>query len=270
MATIHLKVLDINIVVQCEDELSDRLITEGYDAFVVPSDLAPELHYSIRPLDDHNHELVFNQSEVIRAVNTYELLYLFEKHITIELQKLRRDLLFIHGAALEHEGKCCLVSGPSGNGKSTFTWAALHHGFNYMSDELVPIDLKSGLANCYPHAVCLKKEPPAPYSLPEQTLYTEYTMHVPTSALSCKTVVEPVPLKAIFFVRYDPESAQPAVQPISTAAASAHIYHNALNLLAHERYGLDAAIKVASLCETFELITNDLQRSCQLVIDTIH
>jgi hypothetical protein len=47
-----------------------------------------------------------------------ELLYIVEKDLTIELQKLRRDLYFLHAAALAIAQNAFLLVAPSGGGKS--------------------------------------------------------------------------------------------------------------------------------------------------------
>ena len=49
-----------------------------------------------------------------------------------------------------------LLAGASGNGKSTTAWALLHRGFQYLSDELAPLDLSAMTVHAFPHALCLK------------------------------------------------------------------------------------------------------------------
>jgi len=45
--------------------------------------------------------------------------------LTIELQKLRSDLYFLHAAVLGFKGKACLLVAPSGGGKSLTTWGVI-------------------------------------------------------------------------------------------------------------------------------------------------
>jgi len=53
--------------------------------------------------------------------------FLLEKELTIELQKIRRELYFLHAAALSLADKAFLNRGSPGTGKSTTVWALLHH-----------------------------------------------------------------------------------------------------------------------------------------------
>lgn len=265
MKILYLRVLGIGIRVQCSDPYSYGLLIKGYSAFQTGSEIEPDLSYAILPQEDSTFELILDGQPAETALDDYELLYMFEKNMTIEVQKRRQDLLFMHAGALEYNGRVLLLVAPSGSGKSTTTWALVNNGFHYLSDELAPIDLETLQVHLYPHALCLKAVPPEPFGLPEETLYTSYTIHVPVEFFPGALCKEPAPLVAIFFLRYDPQAEQPAVKLISKAEAGARIYSNALNLLAHSRYGLDAAVKVANNCECFELITSDLQRTCALI-----
>jgi hypothetical protein len=197
-----------------------------------------------------------------------EFLFQFEKDMTIQLQKLRRELYFLHGAALEFAGRSILLVAASGVGKSTTTWGLLHHGFRYLSDELAPVRLDSMKVDPYPHAICFKKKPPEPYLLPDRTIYTCRTMHVPAESLPNETANDPAPLVAIFFLRQSGFSA-PTVKSITKGEAAARLYVNALNALAHQGDGIDGAIAIARRNSCFELTIGDLSATCALVKNTL-
>jgi hypothetical protein len=269
LKTLQLRVLGVQIRVRCADPYSYGLLLKGYSAFLAGSDLKPDLEYTVLPQPDSGFDLLLDEQPAEAADDEYELLYSFEKNMTIEVQKRRQDLLFMHAAALEHDGRASLLVAPSGSGKSTTTWALANNGFRYMSDELAPIELATMQVQAYPHALCLKAVPPEPFGLPEATLHTSYTLHVPVEYFPGELRMEPAPLAAIFFLHYDPGSGEPAARPISKGEAGARIYSNALNLLAHSRYGLDAAVKVANHSRCFELVTCDLQKTCALIKSTL-
>ncbi|MGE0372215.1 MAG: hypothetical protein AB7Q01_10055 [Gammaproteobacteria bacterium] len=269
MKTLRFHILGVGIRVRCADPYSYGLLLKGYSAFVTDSDVEPDLDYTVHPLEASGFELLFDGQPAETAVDEYELLYFFEKHMTMEVQKRRQDLLFMHAAALEYGGRVSILVAPSGSGKSTTTWALVNNGFRYLSDELAPIHPETLRVHPYPHALCLKAVPPDPFGLPAETLHTSYTLHVPVESFPGELCREPAPLEAIFFLRYDPEIGAPRVSPISRGEAGARIYSNALNLLAHDRYGLDAAIKVAGHSRCLELITSDLRKTCDLIKSTL-
>lgn len=199
------------------------------------------------------------------ARDTAEFLFLFEKDLTLELQRCRQDLFFVHAAAVEINGSSAIITAPSGTGKSTTTWGLLHQGFRYLSDELAPIDLDTMTVCPYPHALCLKDEPPPPYSLPPGTLRTAKTLHVPVESLPAQAVQQPVPLVATFFLNRDGNVDRTSIQQINAAEAAVRLFTNALNPLAHHGDGLDAAIRVARHTRCFMLNVTELVEACTTI-----
>jgi hypothetical protein len=193
-----------------------------------------------------------------------DMLFVFEKDLTVELQKRRPDLYFLHSAAVERNGKVCLLAADSGSGKSTTTWALLHHGFGYLSDELAPVDLDSMRVSPYPHALCLKQAPPD-YPLPTDTIDLGRTLHVPVRSLPADTITEPLPLGAVFLVKYRPDLAEPELRAIGPAEASARLYLTALNALSHPNRGLEAAVRIAEHVPCFEIHSANLPATCTLI-----
>ena len=192
-------------------------------------------------------------------------MFLLEKDLTVELQKRRPDLYFLHSAALERKGKACLLAADSGSGKSTTTWGLLHHGFAYLSDELSPVDLDSMRVFPYPHALCLKQVPPPDYPLPAETIDLGRTLHVPVRSLPSETITEPLPLGAVFLVKYCPRLAAPELRAISAAEAGARLYLTALNALSHPNRGLDAAVGIAEHVPCFAIHSAALPATCALI-----
>jgi hypothetical protein len=269
MKPIELAVFDCDIRIDCVDSREESLLQANYGWFK-RGIKDPQLHYYIgREPTSHRVLITRDGLEPMAASNDGELLFLFEKDMTIELQKIRRDLYFLHAAALEFAGRSILLVAASGGGKSTTSWGLLHHGFRYLSDELGPVRLESMEVYPYPHAICFKKEPPKPYFLPHRTIYTSRTMHVPAGLLPSEVASEPAPLIAIFFLRQSSMSSAPTIEPITKGKAAALLFANALNALAHEGDGIDGAIEIARRNVCFELTSGDLPATCALVKSTL-
>jgi hypothetical protein len=229
-----------------------------------------ELEYEIGKYREGSSYFLQRGGQLVRTVTEADdLLFFFEEDLTLELQRVRANLYFLHAAALEWAGKACLLVAPSGNGKSTTTWALLHHGFDYLSDELGPVDLNTLKVHPYPHALCLKAAPPVVYPLPAGVLRTDRTWHIPPTHLPCGVSAGPLPIAALFFVQYNPHALSPTVHPLSKAEAGVRVFASALNPLAHPGEGLDGAIKIASASPCFKLTTADLPSTCRLVQSTI-
>jgi hypothetical protein len=253
----------IEVEVATADPDCKRLLSGNYSSFETQAN-NPTLTYSVHKCSDGGFEISRGGEYPLRASDDGDLLFQLEKEITIEVQKLRPDLYFLHAAALDYEGLGLMLVANSGGGKSTTTWALSHHGFRYLSDELAPIDLRTLEVFPYPHALGLKTLPPSSYRLPRETIHTSRTVHVPVEALPGGGQSVPTRLAAIFFVSYRPD-AFPRTVPISRGEAAARLFANALNPLAHPNEGLDGALEIATRCSTFELVTNDLSQTCAVV-----
>ncbi len=266
---LQFRILGQRIRVRCDDQLLRSLILTNYGAFLEPGSSA-ELEYTVGKhpsggffISRGNETLVEETSD--EAIQ-YKVVYFLEKLITLDLQYLRTDLYFVHSAALERNGGVIMIAADSGTGKSTTAWSLLQHGFRYLSDELAPIDPATLEVHPYPHALCLKAPPPGPYPLPENTMRTERTLHIPTTSLPNLIIKEPKPLRALIFLQRDANaSAPPTFEEVSSAEAGASLYANTLNALAHPGSGLDVAIKVASAVPAFTLHAGELQATCELI-----
>jgi hypothetical protein len=264
---LSLAVLGCHVRIACQDPKARRLLALNYGHLLGKPE-APDVVYTIgtgRCRGGGTFCISRGGQEALKASDDGEFLFLFEKDMTIELQKLRRDLYFVHSAVLEFAGQAFMLVGTSGSGKSTTTWALLHHGCRYFSDELAPVDLQTLDIHPYPHALCLKAIPPTPYVLPKTTLYTSRSLHVPVEDLRAGAGTRAAPLRAIFFSSYRPEACRPTLRPISSAEAATRLFANALNALAHPADGLDGAIAIAKQTFCFELFTADLPATCTLV-----
>jgi len=269
---IYLSIFNRYILAQVNSEDLYKMINHVYGAMITHKPKCePHLSYILIKIDlDHMSITREGDSSKYFASSLSELLFLFEKDMTIELQKIRSDLLFIHSAALTIDGEAILLVAPSGTGKSTTAWAMINSGFSYLSDELAPIDLNSLTVMPYPHALCLKAIPPI-FKLPDDTLYTSHTIHVPINEF-CDNNVRP--LKAIFYLEFNAESVKPEIHRVTTAEAAANLYANSLNILAHGENdsGLNVAIKVAGQVNNYKLKSNDLEKTCKeikLLMNTI-
>lgn len=193
------------------------------------------------------------------------LLYLLESDLVVQLQLLRPDLLFLHAAALERDGRAYLLVGRSGAGKSTTCWGLLRRGFRYLSDEMAPLALSGIRVLGYPHALCMKRAPPSGFEVPGSALRTSRGLHVPLPESLVHPPDDPLPVAAVFLVEYDPAAPEPSARALSPAGTAARLYPQILNALAHEADGLAAAASLARQVPGILLQAAELGATCRLI-----
>lgn len=263
-----LEILGQQILIGHNSPATLPLISANFGAMAVqPGSAPPDLHYLVE-VDGDGFAVTRKGQPPTSGAGPDNLLHAIEKDLTVELQRKRDDLFFLHAAAVEWRGKAYLLAADSGSGKSTTTWALLHHGFGYLSDELSPIDLRTMQVYPYPHALCVKRPPPS-YPLPPEALHLGRTIHVPANALPGPVIVGPRPLGGVFFVAYSTESSVPAVTRISAAEGAARMYVTALNALAHADAGLAPVLRIAGQVPCYALSSAGLPETCALIRATL-
>lgn len=269
MEILTLRVLERCIRVGCQEPSAQALVTVAYGSMQGDAGMM-DLDYTVGRGGTPAAFFVKRSGlEPLTAPDDGTFLALFDGDIAIELQKLRRDLYFVHAAVVSRADRAVMLVARSGGGKSTLCWALLHHGFSYLSDELGPVDLETLDVYPYPRALALKGAPPASYPLPPRTVRTSRTLHVTAEEIPGGVSRSPAHLSAVFFLDYHPGTLDPSVRRVTAGEAAARLYANALNPLAHPGDGLDGAIQIATGSRCFELATADLTRTCALLRATM-
>lgn len=252
---IDLLVVDCAVTLYCDDSATADVLSTCYSALLHSRCRTTAEHIRIRVRSGPQDES-WTVSIGARASNCCdldELLYAVDKALTIELQHQRSELYFVHGAAVANGNQCIVISGESGSGKSTLCWQLCNDGFGYLSDELVPIDLRTTEARPYPHALCLKNIAPGAAPIPASTINAGRTLHVPVSDLRGGVRDDSTCISAFVFLQGDLAAERPEIRSVCKAEAAARIFANGLNQLAHENSGLGAASQLANSVPSYLL-----------------
>ncbi len=247
------------------------LVESNFSTFEPLRRVRPKVQIVVEPAQGQRYRVSWKGTEDdIAETALDELIHHVETFLVMGLQLARPELLFLHSAVLEIDGAAMMISGASGNGKSTLCWALTHHGMGYLSDELAPVDLAEAISPqvyAYPHSLNLKRCPGGDYAIPPATPFTGWTHHIPPATLKSGLCRGPVPLKWLFLVEH--VEGDPAISPLSHADAAFRVYPNILNGLAHEGAGLGACKQLTRAVSCFSLKSADLAETCRLVLDTI-
>lgn len=267
---LEFRVAGCEVSIACDDLPAWKVLQANFAAMPCAAGPARDANpaYAVRRMPTCGSYLLSRGDTLARRLGSLgSLLHALEQDLVVELQHRRPDLLFLHAAALERDGRACLLAGASGDGKSTTAFGLLHRGWRYLSDELAPVDVDTGQVHAYPHALCLKRPPPASHPLPVGVLDLGATLRVPVALLPGLPASGPSRVAAIVLVRHDAALPEPVMRRLGTAEAAARLYTAALNPLAHRGGGLDAAVRLASRAECFLLRTAALDATCRLLDD---
>ncbi len=263
----RLRVLNCDIAVRCGDEASSDLLRECYSAFLLPAqtEFLPALDYDVSLAGHANGWTMRCDETVIHCRDRNDLIYEFEKDMTVRVQLLCANLFFIHGAALSMAERCVIISGESGSGKSSLAWFMIHHGFDYLSDELAPVDPAFLHVEPYPQALCLKDKPLSEPALPDSTQYTEATIHVPAYELPTRALDRPCPLSFLIFIDESLNGRDLVMRAIGSAESATRLYSNGLNQLSHRGDGLPVVASMASGVSSYLMSGGTVEERAQAI-----
>lgn len=257
-------VLGETVAFDCDDATLAAILRANCAAHPA-SNAAATLRYTITPgRGPLSFTLCRDGREPVLGRGGHDLLFAVEQDLTVELQRRRPQLLFLHAAALEWRGDVHLLVGASGSGKSTTAWGLVHADLAYLSDELAPIDLATMRVLPYPRALCLKRDP-GEYPLPPDALDFGTAIYLAPCSFPKPPIHEPQPLAGIFVLEPRHDTGEPRVRPLARAEASARVYPHALNALAHPSLGLDAIARVVEEVPFTALAAGALRPTCAAI-----
>ncbi|MDJ0656311.1 MAG: hypothetical protein QNJ40_19275 [Xanthomonadales bacterium] len=259
-----------------DDTRLQSLISSNFGAFkAIAESAAPcEIDISI-DCDDDGFDVSGRIGSVTESfhVSSEHILYGVESFLVPALQLARPKMMFLHGAVVACGDQAFLIVGESGAGKSTLTWALASGDFDYLSDELAPVSFDeagSPMVMDYPHAICLKSLPEEPFCVPETTLYTGATWHIPVKPPESRSGF-PSRIKKIFFINHRGHSGTEArVTELTASDAAFKLYPNVLNALAHENQGLSMVRRLSESVACYNILSADLEQTSKVVARAIH
>jgi hypothetical protein len=271
---LHFSILGVPFALENPTERFRELTQQNYSAYLTEASAKPAF-FSLQQRSNGRLELTSLRSGVIWATGAnaaeddYHFLYALEKELTLELQRVRSELYFVHAAVVERNGRCVLIAAESGTGKSTLAFVLQRRGWRYLSDELAPVDIAQLSVFPYKHALCLKSVPPEPFASLPPHVSTDRTLHVPADQLNTVADEAPRPLGGLVFLQRKHGNRVPGIKKISAAEATTRLYGNTLNALAHPAAGLDAATTITRRLPAWHLDAGELCATCELLEEAL-
>lgn len=271
MDSLRIDIAGVVFGFDCGDEDLASLVDQNFGVSAVAADRAADVRYRLQR--SSSGEITVRRSSpseaYVRARDHGELLYRLEGDVLIQLQTLRPELLFLHAAVLESNGSAHLFVGESGAGKSTLCWGLVRGGLGYLSDELAPVDPSSWCVYPYPHAICLKRDPPKGFEISTRDRFvTSRGAHVMIRGLTHRSTGA-VPAGNVFVVEYSASNNVPSMRRLSAAEAVARIYPGVLNALAHERAGMGVLSRLVGTRKCWHVQAAGLGATRDLVLQQL-
>jgi hypothetical protein len=180
--------------------------------------------------------------------------------VVLRLIQARSDLIWLHAGAAAYRCSSVMILGPWGRGKSTLVTSLYANGWNYLSDDVVPLDPNSGRAFPFPLTPMVRENPGEELPL-ERVSELRKAVVLLRPERVCR---DPIPISAIVFPVYR-RGCHTQLLPCSPATAALELLQNCLNFPSHReaavRYVCDLVRKVPA----FRLSYSDGRLAAKLI-----
>lgn len=229
--------------------------------------------------------------------NRRELVPELEMALACCLVEHLSDYLQLHAGAVAKGGVGLLVVGPPGAGKTTLVCTLLAHGFSYLADEVVFLELPSLRILPYYRALSIKAgslDPLRPflpplsaggYHIKEEKGPFWYVNPLdvvsqpdrPAQGRSEAAAAEPVParlgaaapLRAILLPQVAAEPAAPSLEPMPRGTMLRHLAGQLVRLPAPRVPSFEALLRLVERCACFTLRSGEARATAAVVAELV-
>jgi len=187
-----------------------------------------------------------------------------------------KEYLFLHAGALAKNNKAVLLPGPSGSGKSTLTLGLLNYGYQYLTDEVVVINLSDLRVLPFQRPIYIYGWQSVAsaevekffkfYRFKERYGNTmqpwQYAVPQQEAVLPKDTSFE---VGWIVFPSYNETQRDSYLKPMSRAAAAFNLMQNGWNTQYFTDFGLQLCSELVKKADCYELVMGDLKEACELI-----
>src|SRR5262249_33205030 len=94
---------------------------------------------------------------VCPAATLADILSLVNRAVVRAFMRARPELVWLHAAAIEREGRAIVLVAPWGRGKSVLSASLVGVGWKYLSDDIVPVDSATLAVHPFPKTLRMRE-----------------------------------------------------------------------------------------------------------------
>ncbi len=219
----------------------------AYEHMIVSKLVSPVGTISITE-SDAGYVLTSSDQVVYRRDQLDILLDMLRDEVHLRFMKARPDLLWLHAAVVEKNGEALLISGPSGQGKSTLSTRLCERGWRILSDDIAPTSMDADIVFPFPQTPRRRLFPGAmidPYKI--HTLDREQVVIGPHEILR-----GPVRVGAIAYVEFVLDR-PPSLERLTRGSAALELLKNSVNFVDHKEAAVSRAASLGNRIPAFKL-----------------
>jgi len=182
------------------------------------------------------------------------LLQAVKYEVVMGLIEARADLLWFHAGAVANSQGAILLAGVGGSGKSTLVSYFCQHGWQYLSDDVIALDLQTGTIRPFPQT-------PRVRQAIGELVSSDRLGEVPKQEVFLnpdQVCRDAVPVQVMVFVQHDPDIAA-QVASCTPGTAAIELLRHCINFADHKQTAMQRISKLVAQAQSIQLTFSSIE-----------
>lgn len=257
------RALDHDFAIRSNDFTLVKYFGRSLKSFAVSGD--PARWYSVVATShpDERYRIYLDDEGLFAAPDADGVARYLLWHINFEVITGASPHLLIHAAGATMSGQAVVLPGQMNAGKTTLVAGLVLDGLQFLTDELVAINLGTRLIDPYPRPLNIgfgsweALSSLRPSDRDEQNPFPELMWHVEPTTIRPDVVAQPSPLRWVIAPRFE-EGAPTSLEPVSRPEAAVLLYRHAFNQHRWGGDGVKALVAAVSRTRCARIVSGDL------------
>ncbi|MDB9493028.1 hypothetical protein PN441_16280 [Spirulina major CS-329] len=234
------------------------LITGGFAALLGKDEQQSIAELQINQQHENYYVIDQNSDRVLDISDNCDHCFIQIKyHVMTALIQAHSQWLWFHAGAVANPEGAIVFPADAGGGKSTFTTYFTQQGWQYCSDDVVPL-------NFYTQQIYPVPQTPRPRAATSTILSPDQLTHAKKQAvkLTAQQISHQAhPITVMIFPRYQPD-AETILSPCSVGQSMMNLLRNCINFPIHKTQVIPFLVTLIQEIHRFELVYSDRTAAC--------
>ena len=236
-------------------------LRQWFSAMLVLEDSCIVAYFEVSG-DREQYDLLKCGKAIHLNLTQLQLLITLKYEVIMALIRARSDLLWFHAGAVANGGGVVLLPAQAGGGKSTLVTKLVAQGWQYLSDDVVPLDLKTVKVFPVPQTPRVREQ--IEEKLPPNKLFKLNKTDV--EIVSERLCQQAMPIQAIVFPTYDVDVAT-ELALVSPGNTVLELLRNCVNFTEHKHRAMDCLTNLVQQVPAAKLLYHNSDRAIAILID---
>lgn len=209
----------------------------------------------VRVTEVENGYLMMAGETVYEVINEpLWLLQAIKYEVVMGIIAARHDLLWFHAGAVANDQGAIVFAGEGGSGKSTLVTRFYQQGWQYLSDDVIPLDLLTGKILPFPQTPRVRQQTGEMVPRDRLTEIPKNEVMVEQAQICHNSVT----IQAIVFVQHCPNIAA-EVKVCSPGIAALELLRHCINFHQHKQIALQQVTELVKQRLTLEINSSNIE-----------